>query len=57
MASFDIKSLFTNIPLDETIDICDNSMYVNNKTFYSFPIDKFKKKTSLASSERCAFHF
>ena len=22
MASFDIQSLFTNIPLDETIDIC-----------------------------------
>ncbi len=22
MASFDIKSLFTNIPLNETVDIC-----------------------------------
>ena len=56
MASFDIKSVFTNIPLDETIDICANSMYVNNKTFFSFPIDKLKKKI-LASSERCTFHF
>ena len=43
MASFDIKSLVKNIPLDETIDICANSMYANNKTFLSFPIDKFKK--------------
>ena len=44
MASFDIKSLFTNIPLEEkTIDICANSMYVKNKSFFSFPIDKFKK--------------
>ena len=48
MASFDIKSLFTNIPLDETIDICANSMYANNKTFFSLPIDKFKKNIYLA---------
>ena len=27
MASFDVKSLFTNIPLDETIDICTNNLY------------------------------
>ena len=36
MASFDIKSQFTNIPLDETIDICANSMYAHNK-FLIFP--------------------
>ena len=27
MASLDIDSLFTNIPLDETIDICIDSLY------------------------------
>ena len=27
MTSFDIKSLFTNIPLDETIDICIEKLY------------------------------
>ena len=29
MASFDIKSLFTNIPLEETIDIATNSLFPN----------------------------
>ena len=27
MASFDVKSLFTNIPLDETIDIIINKCF------------------------------
>ena len=27
MSSLDIESLFTNIPLSETIDICVNSLY------------------------------
>ena len=27
MASFDIKSLFTNVPLDETINIVADSLY------------------------------
>ena len=27
MCSFDIKSLFTNVPLEETIDICVNQLY------------------------------
>lgn len=30
MASLDIKSLFTNIPLDETINIAANLLYDNN---------------------------
>ena len=42
MASFDIKSLFTNIPLTETLNLCAQSLYrnqthVNNlskKSFY-----------------------
>ena len=37
MASFDVKSLFTNIPLQETIDICLDKLFhkcdkVNNLT-------------------------
>ena len=27
MCSFDIKSLFTNVPVDETIKICLNELY------------------------------
>ena len=32
MVSFDVVSLFTNIPLDETIDICMNRLYHENIT-------------------------
>ena len=48
MASFDIQSLFTNIPLDEAINICADSIYVNNGSFFSLSIDKFKKFLQLA---------
>ena len=27
MASFDVKSLFTNVPLDEVVDICVDTLY------------------------------
>ena len=30
MCSFDVESLFTNVPLQETIDICVNSLYYND---------------------------
>ena len=30
MVSFDVKSLFTNVPLEETIEICANELYNNN---------------------------
>ena len=33
MASLDVDSLFTNIPLEETIKNCDNDLFSNN--FYS----------------------
>ena len=41
MTSFDIESLFTNIPLEETINICvekrsENKTKVNNLTIESF---------------------
>ena len=29
MGSLDVDSLFTNIPLDETIDICTYTIYSN----------------------------
>ena len=31
MASFDIQSLFTNIPLDETINICVDRVFQNKR--------------------------
>ena len=32
MASFDVDALFTNIPLDETIDICVKKLFQNPET-------------------------
>ena len=32
MGSLDVDSLFTNIPLDETIDICINQLFENTYT-------------------------
>ena len=32
MASLDADSLFANFPLDETIDICVDSLYNDNET-------------------------
>jgi hypothetical protein len=34
MASFDVTSLFTNIPLDETIDIISNRLFSNAVRFH-----------------------
>ena len=36
MASFDIKSLFNNIPLDETIEIITNHLFNNANHFHNF---------------------
>ena len=48
MASFDIQSLFTNIPLDETINFCANSIYANNGSFFSLSINKLNFFLQLA---------
>ena len=41
MASFDIQSLFTNIPLDETIKIIDNELFKNSTTYMGFTRKQF----------------
>ena len=43
MCSFDIKSLFTNIPVDETIDICLSKCFSNSTLFNNFTKDNFRK--------------
>ena len=48
IATFDIKSLFTNIPLEETNDIIANSLYSDNNPFSPFPINQFKKLLTIA---------
>ena len=41
MASFDIKSLFTNVPLDETINIVADSLYSADMSVLSFSQNSF----------------
>ena len=39
MASLDVDSLFTNIPLDETINICIDSLYKDDDNTPKIPKD------------------
>ena len=48
MASFDVTSLFTNIPLDETIDLCLNTLENDGHLFHRLGRDKFKALLTLA---------
>ena len=45
MASFDIQSLFTDIPLDETIDICVNRVFQHKKKVKGMLKRYFKQTT------------
>ena len=50
MCSFDVKSLFTNIPLDETIDIILNQLTPNDdSTFNNFSRKQLKSTLELAT--------
>ena len=48
MASFDIESLFTNIPLKETIDIILNALFSNSDLFLNFTRHLFSQLLNLA---------
>ena len=41
MACLDVDSLFTNTPLEETIDICIDSLYNDNENTPKIPKDVF----------------
>jgi hypothetical protein len=56
MASFDVKSLFTNIPLDETISIIVNKYFYNTSRFHGFTVDQFTRLLNL-SVKNCHFQF
>ena len=43
MASLDVESLFTNIPLDETIKICFDSLYKNQGLLSNISKNQFEK--------------
>ena len=49
MVSFDVQSLFTNVPLSETIDIIINKLFPQDDTlFHSFGKHNFRKLLELA---------
>ena len=49
MGSLDIDSLFTNIPLEETIQICTNKLFKESKTVEGLSKTEFKELLSLAT--------
>ena len=56
MASFDVTSLFTNIPIDETIEIIANYIFAYFMYFEGFDSSQFIKRRSL-SVKNCHFIF
>ena len=56
MASFDITSLFTNIPLNEIIDIVINYLFLNTTHYHGFSRQQFKKLLHFSVKE-CHFLF
>ena len=51
MGSLDVDSLFTNIPLEETINICSNWLYSNEDVIEGINKSDFKNLLSLATPE------
>ena len=51
MASLDVETLFTNIPLDETIANCINDPFVNNDAVHNFINEDLKELLKFASYE------
>ena len=51
MASLDVDSLFTNIPLDETIDISIDSLYKDDENSPKIPKDVFRNLLTMATKE------
>ena len=48
MSSFDVESLFTNIPLNETIDIVITKLFNNSPSCMKFTHKPFKDLLELA---------
>ena len=51
MGSLDVDSLFTNIPLEETIEICTNELFKESETVESLSKSEFKEFLSLATKD------
>ena len=56
LCSFDISSLFTNVPLDETIGICADALYRGHLDCLPFPEDTFKGLMIIATRVEFLFN-
>ena len=52
MASLDVDSLFTNIPLNETINVCIDNLYSNTDIYKGIPKREFKTLLETATTLR-----
>ena len=55
MGSLDVHSLFTNIPLEETINICCDTLFKETDIYEGYSKSEFKTLLSLASKESYFF--
>ena len=51
MPSLDVDSLFTNVPLNETIGICTQELFENESTFYGLNKKEITEMLSLTTKE------
>ena len=51
MAILDVKSLFTNIPLNEVIDICIDDLFYDTNTIQNWNRNDMKELSTLAAYE------
>ena len=51
MASLNVDSLFTNIPLEETIDICVDNLYNDNENLPNILDHNFRNLLNTATKE------
>ena len=51
MGILDVDSLFTNIPLDETINICTNTVYSEQGAILGINKEELRNLLSLATKE------
>ena len=51
MASFDVKSLFTNIPLQETIDLCVEKLFEDENYIDGLSKDSFREMLAVIMTE------
>ena len=51
MASLDVEGLFSNLPLDETIENCIDDLFSNNDTVHNFIKEDLKELLKFVSNE------